>query len=96
VSFLEEIIVCYKSASHAIAAEQALAEGNFSVGIMPAPSVIQAGCGFCLRFLPEDFVGAAALLSERGLSVSDAYLRRGSRGEGRPESFSYEKIPLGD
>ena len=70
-----EIVVCFEGASHAIMAEQMLLEQAFDVRVMPKPSSIQAGCGFCLRFLPEDFNKAAAFLSERGLPVTEAFLR---------------------
>ncbi|MCL2006798.1 MAG: DUF3343 domain-containing protein [Treponema sp.] len=55
-------------------AEQALLEGGFSVRVMPVPSSIKEGCGFCLRFLPEDLERAAVFLSERGLTVGEAYV----------------------
>jgi hypothetical protein len=66
-------------------AEQALAEQAFYVRIMPVPSGIRAGCGFCLRFLPEDIERAVAFLSERGLAIKEAWEKSG-------DSESYRKV----
>ena len=68
-------------------AEQALIGEKFSVRIMPTPSGIRAGCGFCLRFFPEDLKRAAAFLFERGINLTEAYLQ---------EEGSYKKLPLGN
>ena len=83
----EEAIVCFENVTGAIMAEEILAEGKFCVGIMPTPSGIRGGCGFCLRFLPEDLERAAAFLFERGLAIKEAYMR---------EEGSYKKIPIGN
>jgi hypothetical protein len=82
---VDEVIICFDSVSRAIMAEQALAEQAFNVRVMPVPSGIRAGCGFCLRFLPEDIGRAAALLSERGFDVGDAWVKTGTGG-------TYKKI----
>ncbi|MDR3325159.1 MAG: DUF3343 domain-containing protein, partial [Spirochaetaceae bacterium] len=55
-----EAIVCFESASAAIMAEQALLGQSFDVRVMPKPALIQAGCGFCLRILPQDMEKVAA------------------------------------
>ena len=89
--FLKEAVICFKNVSGAIMAEQALVKNRFSVRVMPAPSAIQGGCGFCLRFLPEDLERAVAFLSERGFSVTEAYLR-----EEAGESVTYRKISAGN
>jgi hypothetical protein len=85
----EEVIVYFESVTGAIMAEQALAGAGFSVRVMPTPSGIKAGCGFCLRFLPDDIGGAARFLSERGLAVTEAYMREESCG-----GSSYRRVPL--
>jgi len=85
----EEIIICFENVTGAIMAEQILAGNKFSVRVMPTPSSIKAGCGFCLRLEPKDLESAAAFLSQRGLPVKEAYLR--GTAEGRN---SYEKINL--
>ena len=68
-------------------AEQALAQQAFHVRIMPVPSGIRAGCGFCLRFLPEDIERAAAFLSERGLDIKEGWEKSGDAG-------SYRKVMI--
>jgi hypothetical protein len=54
-------------------AEQALLEEAFYVRVMPKPSVIEAGCGFCLRFLPDDIDKAVSFLSTRGVNIKEIY-----------------------
>jgi hypothetical protein len=83
----EEVIVYFESVAQAIMAEQVLVERKFDVRVMPTPASIKAGCGFCLRFLPEDFENAVAFLLERGIIIKEAYLRDALDG-------SYRKIPL--
>ena len=60
-----EVIVCFESAAHAVMAERDIAGRGIPVRVMPMPSSIRAGCGFCLRVLPEDLARAAAVLAER-------------------------------
>ncbi|GHV02649.1 hypothetical protein FACS189485_03690 [Spirochaetia bacterium] len=71
-----EVIAGFENVSRAIMAEQALTEQGFDVRVMPMPSGIRAGCGFCLRFLPEDIEKAAAFLRERGLSIKEAWEKK--------------------
>lgn len=85
----EEVIVYFESVTAAIMAEQALTGAGCAVRVMPTPSGIKAGCGFCLRFLPEDIEKAAAFLAERGLTVTEAYMREASGGVS-----SYRRVPL--
>ncbi|MDR0527759.1 MAG: DUF3343 domain-containing protein [Spirochaetaceae bacterium] len=85
---LEEAIICFESAAQAIMAEQALLEHKFYVRVMPTPSAIRAGCGFCLRFLPEELDKAALFLAQNGLAVKEAYLSKADCVN------SYEKIKL--
>jgi hypothetical protein len=54
-------------------AEQALVDNGFYVRVMPKPSVIAAGCGFCLRFLPDDICNVALFLLERGVNIKEIY-----------------------
>ena len=68
-------------------AEQVLLEGGYSVRVMPVPSSIREGCGFCLRLIPEELQRAVASLSDRGLTLTDVYLPSG-------EPVSYKKISL--
>jgi hypothetical protein len=84
---ISEVIICFESVSRAIMAEQALAGQAFSVRVMPVPAGIRAGCGFCLRFSPEDFGRAAAFLGERGFAVTEAWEKAENAG-------AYRKIAL--
>jgi hypothetical protein len=83
-----EVIICFESVSSAIMAEQALRGGAFDVRVMPVPSSIRGGCGFCLRFSPKDIERAAAFLSGRGFDVTDVWEKA---GEG---AAAYRKINI--
>jgi hypothetical protein len=83
----EEIIAGFEGVSQAIMAEQALTEQGFYVRVMPMPSGIRAGCGFCLRFLPEDLAKAAVFLAERGLAIKEAWVKS-------PDAKSYRKVVI--
>jgi hypothetical protein len=89
-----EVIICFESVSAAIMAEQALKEQAFSVRIMPVPSGIRGGCGFCLRFSPEDIESAAAFLSGRGFDIKEAWERRGHTEKSTEGAGSYRKISV--
>lgn len=82
-----EVIICFESVSGAIMAEEALTRERFNVRVMPVPSGIKGGCGFCLRFLPEDMEKAVAFLSKRGFDVNEAWEKSGNSG-------TYRKITL--
>ncbi|MDR1301928.1 MAG: DUF3343 domain-containing protein [Treponema sp.] len=87
-----ERIICFESTSQAIMAEQALLEQAFYVRVMPKPSGIEAGCGFCLRFLPDDIDKAVLFLSKCGITVKETYRMEESDG-----TVSYTKditVPL--
>jgi hypothetical protein len=86
-SHAEEVIVGFEGVSQAILAEQTLMEQGFYVRVMPMPAGIRAGCGFCLRFLPEDLEKAAVFLSERGLPIKEAW-------EKSPETGKYRKFTI--
>jgi hypothetical protein len=84
---ITEVIVGFEGVSQAIMAEQALTEQGFYVRVMPMPAGIRAGCGFCLRFLPEDLTRAAAFLAERGLPIKEAWVKS-------PDAKSYRKVGI--
>jgi len=92
-AFFEEIIICFDNVSGAIMAEQALLEEGISVRVMPVPSSIQSGCGFCLRFSPEDIGPAAAFLFKRGITVTQVYMREEAAPD-KAKPASYRKISL--
>lgn len=64
-------ILTFPSTHMAIYAEKALLQAGFSVGVMPLPSSIKAGCGIALRV--EDFILSRELLSKNNIVVSDVY-----------------------
>ena len=74
-------------------AEQSLLEGGFSVQVMPVPSAIREGCGFCLRLSPDDLKRAAVFLSEREISLTEAYIPEENQ-DLKGTSVSYKKISI--
>jgi hypothetical protein len=84
-----EAIVCFESTAEAIMAEQALLEQAFYVRVMPKPSSIKAGCGFCLRFLPETIEAVVVFLSKCGITIKETYRMEESDG-----TVSYSRVPL--
>lgn len=82
-------IVCFENTSEAIMAEQALLAQGFYVRVMPKPSVIQAGCGFCLRFLSEDLEKVVTFLSKYKVTVKETYRMEQSDG-----TVLYHSVPL--
>jgi hypothetical protein len=83
-----EGIICFESTSQAIMAEQALLEAAFHVRVMPKPAAIKGGCGFCLRFLPDDLEKAVLFLLKQGVHVNETYRMEESGG-----SVSYSRVP---
>jgi hypothetical protein len=84
-----EAIICFENATQAIMAERALVENAFSVRVMPLPSSVRKGCGFCLRFAPDDLARAVAFLAERGFTAMETYAR-----EETPTGTAYTIISL--
>jgi hypothetical protein len=83
----DETIICFESTTAAIITERALLDGGFGVRVMPLPSGIRAGCGFCLRLPQADAGRAAAFLAERGLGASEGW-RKSADG-------AYRRVALG-
>jgi hypothetical protein len=70
-----EAVISFESVSHAIQAEQFLLEAGFQVKVMPVPSSLKPGCGFCLRLPYERIAEACGCLGRNGVSRSDVFLR---------------------
>lgn len=64
-------ILTFASTHAAIFAEKALLQAGYSVGVMPIPSGIKAGCGIALRV--ADYIMSNALLKENNIVVSAVY-----------------------
>ncbi|AGA70716.1 Protein of unknown function (DUF3343) [Desulfitobacterium dichloroeliminans LMG P-21439] len=65
-------IVTFPNTHMAILAEKSLQQGGFSVGIMPIPSSIKAGCGIALRV--TDAQAAQGHLLENEIHYGEIYL----------------------
>ena len=64
-------ILTFVNTHAAIFAEKALLQAGYSVGVMPLPSGIKAGCGIALRVV--DYIASNALLKENNIVVSAVY-----------------------
>ncbi|MCB8818519.1 DUF3343 domain-containing protein [Desulfosporosinus shakirovi] len=64
-------ILTFANTHKAIFAEKALLQAGYSVGVMPLPSGIKAGCGIALRV--ADYIASNALLKENNIVVSAVY-----------------------
>jgi hypothetical protein len=83
-----ESIICFESTSQAIMAEQTLLEKGFNVRVMPKPSAIEAGCGFCLRFSPDDLDKVVSFLATCGINIKETHRMEESDG-----AVSYRRVP---
>jgi len=64
-------ILTFANTHGAIFAEKTLLQAGYSVGVMPLPSGIKAGCGIALRV--ADHLVAKALLQENNIVVAAVY-----------------------
>lgn len=76
-----EILFAFKSTNHAIRAEQLLLQVGIGVKVMPLPSAILAGCGICLRILPDAYKVAMAVLCGETICVQGTYTRSVEHGK---------------
>lgn len=64
-------ILTFASTHGAILAEKTLLQAGYSVGVMPLPSGIKAGCGIALRV--TDYIMAKSLLKEKNIVAAAVY-----------------------
>lgn len=64
-------IITFPNTHMAILAEKSLLQGGFSVGVMPVPSSIKAGCGIALRV--ADYHQPKAHLTQNSILIADIY-----------------------
>jgi hypothetical protein len=75
-----EMIISFENASSAIAADQLLSGAGIAAMVMPVPSSIQSGCGFCLRLPPELLGAAIARLESGGIPYTGVFSRAEEHG----------------
>jgi len=75
-----EIIISFAGASHAIEAERLLTEAGFVVKVMPTPTAIGPGCGFCLRAPSDRAVEVCAWMREHGAPFSGIFAKEEREG----------------
>jgi hypothetical protein len=77
-----EALINFEGASRAILAERILSEAGLPVKVMPTPSAVREGCGFCLRLPPERVREALDLLGGLGEPRPEIFVRKpGDGGE---------------
>jgi hypothetical protein len=75
------MIISFENASSAITADQLLSEARITAAVMPTPSAIQVGCGFCLRLPPELLTSAIEKIESNGVSYSGVFTRTEEHGK---------------
>jgi len=75
-----EYIITFKNTNFAIKAEQCLLTQGFSVGVLPLPSQISAGCGICIRMSKDEIKPALKLLADKGISETGLFSRTAENG----------------
>lgn len=86
-----EYILSFDSAYDAMAAEQALLQAGVPVRVMPLPASISAGCGICLRIVPDAWQQVFGILSGQPIRPPSVYLRTITDGKSQ-----YTPCPKGD
>ncbi|WP_088189352.1 DUF3343 domain-containing protein [Desulfosporosinus sp. FKA] len=64
-------ILTFANTHAAIFAEKALLQAGYSVGVMPLPSGIKAGCGIALRV--DDYIASSEFLKKNNIIVAAVY-----------------------
>jgi selenide,water dikinase len=82
-----EYIITFKNTNLAIKAEQCLLEQKLPVSVIPLPSQISAGCGICLRVIPNEMKQALKILADKQINEIGIYSRTEESGR-----FSYTEI----
>lgn len=72
-------IITFPNTHMAIYGEKALLQAGFSVGVMPVPASIKAGCGIALRV--NDYLKAQEQLAESNIAFSEIYEAEQSEGK---------------
>lgn len=68
-----EYLVSFARTNDAIRGEGLLLQAGLSVGVMPLPSRIKAGCGLSFRIRPHEFQEAVRILTEAGITGMGFY-----------------------
>lgn len=75
-----EYIITFQNTNSAIKSEHCLLAAGLSVGVMPLPGQIRAGCGICLRLTPEEIGGALRILTDNNIGGTGVYMRTAREG----------------
>lgn len=85
-----DYIISFENTHSAIKAESCLLAQRLSVGVMPRPSQISAGCGICLRIIAAETSAALEILVRNRISGYRLYLRQSINGR-----YSYQEQTSG-
>ncbi|MDR0765000.1 MAG: DUF3343 domain-containing protein [Synergistaceae bacterium] len=75
-----EAIIDFANVSSAIIAEQVLSGDGISTTVMPTPSAVRAGCGFCLRLSRKSPAAAVECLENNNVPYSGVFSRTEEQG----------------
>ena len=76
-----EYIITFKNTNFAIKAEKCLLEQKLKVTVLPLPSKIRAGCGICLKVMPEEIKHALLALEDKAINEIGLYSKQEVNGE---------------
>ncbi|AET67750.1 Protein of unknown function (DUF3343) [Desulfosporosinus orientis DSM 765] len=75
----KEIIFTFYNTNHVIAAVEVLIKGDVPVKVMSIPSAISAGCGLCLRVMPENLTRAFEAFAGNQVAVQQVFFTEGGQ-----------------
>ena len=70
-----EYILTFENTNFAIQAERYLLQEGLQISVLPLPSQISAGCGICLRIVPEEIQKSLDILEKQGIKQTAVYLK---------------------
>ncbi len=67
-------LITFRSVTFAQKAQRAVSRAGFDCQLLRTPRALSGrGCGYCLRFRPDRFIPARAMLDAQGLVYQNCY-----------------------
>jgi len=71
----KDFVITFQNTNFAVKAERALLDEKLSVGVLPLPTQISAGCGICLKVFGRELESALAVLEAVNVGKISIYSR---------------------